>query len=160
MPIVVHYINEHMRPDIIEGESWRQIDQDSPRMGTINLKSLEDGHRIIVNKSAVAKVEEIPQVTWDANIEAQKKAQEEQENRQLLAEADKKARAAADGKALRAFRRVKDLRQVDIAKAANVDVGLISLIEHDLVRDTPGVIAAKTRILKALDMCPAETEQK
>jgi len=95
MPIIVHYINEHMRPDIIEGDSWRQIDQDSPRMGTINLKSLEDGHRIIVNKSAVAKVEEIPRATWDAGIEAQKKAQEEQEKRHADAEAKKKSDDAA-----------------------------------------------------------------
>jgi hypothetical protein len=84
-----------MRPDIIEGESWRQLDADSPRMGTINLKSLEDGHRIIVNKSAVAKVEEIPQMTWDANVEAQKKAQEDQAEARADAEAKKKSDAAA-----------------------------------------------------------------
>jgi len=70
MPIIVTYLNPNMRPDIIEGESWKKLDEDSPRLGTINLKSLADSHRIIVNKSAVAKVEEIPQATWDANTKA------------------------------------------------------------------------------------------
>lgn len=64
-----------------------------------------------------------------------------------------------NGKTLRAFRRVKDLRQVDIAQVAKVDVSLLSRIEHNLVRDTPAVVAAKTRILQALGMCPAESEK-
>lgn len=64
-----------------------------------------------------------------------------------------------DGKMIRGLRRVRDLRQVDIAQAAEVDVALISRIEHNLVRDTPAVVAAKTRILKVLGMCPAESEK-
>ena len=95
MPIIVHYINEHMRPDIIEGESWRQIDQDSPRMGTINLKTLDDGHRIIVNKSAVAKVEEFPEAAWQAMKDEQEKQAADQAKARSDAEADKKAKAAA-----------------------------------------------------------------
>jgi hypothetical protein len=92
MPIIVTYLNPNMRPDVIEGESWKKLDEDSPRMGTINLKSLGDGHRIIVNKSAVAKVEEIPEATWEMNVEAQKKQQQEQAKAQV--EAKEKAAAA------------------------------------------------------------------
>jgi hypothetical protein len=103
MPIIVTYVNPNMRPDVIEGESWKKLDESSPRTGTINLKSLTDGHRIIVNKSAVAKVEEIPQATWDMNVEAQKKQQQDQlkaqadekEKARLGAEEKKKAAAAA-----------------------------------------------------------------
>ncbi|MEN6560096.1 MAG: helix-turn-helix transcriptional regulator [Acidobacteriota bacterium] len=64
-----------------------------------------------------------------------------------------------NGQVIRALRRQRDLRQVDVAQAAEVDPGLISRIEHNLVRDTPAVAAAKTRILKALGMCPPEVEK-
>jgi hypothetical protein len=91
-PILISYINERMQPDVVEGESWKKLDSDSPRLGTINLKSLSDGHQIIVNKSAIAKVEVIPQAVWDEGIkkqeeqrEAQKKAQEEQRKANDLA---------------------------------------------------------------------------
>jgi hypothetical protein len=94
MPIIITYLNPNMRPDAIEGESWGRLDADSPRMGTINLKSLGDGHRIIVNKSAVAKVEEYPQAVWDANIETQRKAAEEKQwAKQEKAEAERDAAA-------------------------------------------------------------------
>lgn len=55
-----------------------------------------------------------------------------------------------NGKVLRALRRAKDLRQVDVAKAADVDVAVVSRIENNRVRDTLAVTEAKMRILKAL----------
>ena len=100
MPLIVTYLNPQMRPDVIEGESWKKLDEDSPRMGTINLKALGDGHRIIVNKSAVAKVEEIPQDVWDANVEAQEKQRDDQAKAQADAEEKRKADAAANTLAL------------------------------------------------------------
>jgi diadenosine tetraphosphate (Ap4A) HIT family hydrolase len=97
MPIIVHYNNERMQPDVVEGDSWKKLDSDSPRLGTINLKSLADGHRIIIVKSSIAKVEEISQQIWDEGIAAQKKAQEEQREAQKTQQ-KAAARAATQGK--------------------------------------------------------------
>jgi len=100
MPIIVTYLNPNMRPDIIEGESWFRLDTDSRGRGTIELKSLGDGgHHIIVNKSAVAKVEEFTTEAWAAMGEMQKKAEE----------AQAKARAEAERKAKTLKGRVKRL---------------------------------------------------
>ena len=88
MPIIVTYLNPNMRSDVVEGVSWKQLDENSPRLGTINLKALDDGHHIIVNKSAVAKAEEFTAEAWqkmkDADEEraaAQAKARTEAENK-------------------------------------------------------------------------------
>jgi hypothetical protein len=90
MPIIVHYGN-NMRPDVVNGESWKQLDQATAKSGMIYLTDLGDGHRIIVNKAAWVRVDEIPQEKWDANVEAQKKQQQDQ----LKSQAETKARAAA-----------------------------------------------------------------
>lgn len=95
MPIIVTYLNPNMRPDIIEGESWARIDQDSPRLGTINLKAIGDDHRIIVNKSAVAKVEEFPAETWEKMKQEQRDFEDAQNKQRADDEAKKKADAAA-----------------------------------------------------------------
>jgi hypothetical protein len=91
MPIIVTYLTG--RQDIVEGESWARLDQDSPRLGTINLKTIQDGTRIIVNKSAVAKVEEIPPSIWDKRMADFQKAQAEE-----LALRAKAAAEAADAR--------------------------------------------------------------
>ena len=93
MPIIITYL--FGAQEIVEGESWKQLDENTPKLGVINLRSIADGHRIIVTKSAVAKVEEIPQAVWDANIEAQKKVKEEQEKARAEVEAKRKSAAAA-----------------------------------------------------------------
>lgn len=79
MPLVIHYLNPNMRPDIVQGSSWRQLDQNTPALGTIHLSAIEDGHRIIVNKAAVAKVEEFSEEAWAMMRDDQKKAHDEAE---------------------------------------------------------------------------------
>lgn len=95
MPIVVTYLNPNMRPDFIEGESWKQIDGNSPGLGTINLKSLSDSHRIIVNKSAIAKVDEFSEKRWQEMKDAEEAAAAAAAKKRSDEEAAKNARAAA-----------------------------------------------------------------
>jgi len=99
MPIIITYLNPNMRPDFVEGESWFRLDSDSRGRGMIELKSLSDSHHIIINKSAVAKVEEFTEETWAAMGEMQKKAEE----------AQAKARAEAERKAKTLKGRIKRL---------------------------------------------------
>ena len=95
MPLIVTYLNPNMRPDLIEGENWKQLDEASPRMGTINLKSLADGHKIIVNKSAVAKVDEFTVEAWQKLKDEEEAAAAAQAKARSDAEAAKNAKAAA-----------------------------------------------------------------
>ena len=81
MPIVITYLYGSV--DHVEGESWAKLDADSPRLGTINLKSLRDGHRIIVNKNSISKVEEFPQAVWDSEIAEHKKREADERTIQV-----------------------------------------------------------------------------
>jgi len=94
MPIIVTYLNPNMRPDIVEGVSWKQLDENSPRLGTINLKSLGDGHHIIVNKSAVAKAEEFTVEAWQKLKDEDEAAAAAQAKARSDAETKKKSDAA------------------------------------------------------------------
>jgi len=96
MPIIITYLNPNMRPDFVEGDSWARLDADSPRLGTINLKSLDDGHRIIVNKSAVAKAEEYTKEARDAILQKQKDAEEKQAADAAKAKSDAEIKKKAD----------------------------------------------------------------
>ncbi len=96
MPLVISYINPNMRPDIVQGSSWRQLDGNTPALGTINLKSIGDGHRIIVNKSAVAKVEEFDDVDWDKMKQEQKDAEDAQAAAQVKAKDEQEAKRKKD----------------------------------------------------------------
>ena len=87
MPIVITYLSERVHPDIVEGESWTKLDSDSPRLGSINLKSLEDGHRIIINKNAVAKIEEFSSPLWEGMVAKDKEQREIQRKGQIRAQA-------------------------------------------------------------------------
>jgi hypothetical protein len=89
MPIILSYISGRQR--LVEGENWKQLDESTPRSGTVNLRSIPEGRRIIAIKSSLAEIEEIPQAVWDADVEAQKKAGEEQEKTRAEVEAKKKS---------------------------------------------------------------------
>jgi hypothetical protein len=97
MPIILSYISGRQR--LVEGENWKQLDESTPRAGTVNLRSIPEGRRIIAIKSSLEEIEEIPQAVWDANIQKQKDAEEaaaaEQAKKRSDDEADKKAKAAA-----------------------------------------------------------------
>jgi len=80
MPVKLTYFSGRER--LVEGDSWQRLDENSAsRLGTIILKSIPEGRKIIVNKSAVAEAEEIPQATWDGWIEEGKKSQAEAEDK-------------------------------------------------------------------------------
>jgi hypothetical protein len=72
--IIVTYQNGQKR--LVQAQSWRQLDSESATLGAILLTKSDSGGKLYAIKSAIQEVEEIPQATWDANIEAQKKAQE------------------------------------------------------------------------------------
>jgi len=93
MPIIITYLSERVHPDIVEGESWTKLDSDSPRLGSINLKSLEDGHRIIINKNAVAKVEEFSSPLWEGMVAKEKEQREIQKKAQIRAQAQGQVKA-------------------------------------------------------------------
>ena len=73
--IIVTYQNGQKR--LVQAQSWRQLDSESAPLGAILLTKSDSGGKLYAIKSAIQEVEEISQATWDANIEAQKKAQEE-----------------------------------------------------------------------------------
>ena len=89
MPIVVRYVDGSH--DIVEGESIRKLDQDTARLGAVELKTIPEGHRIIAFKSNVTRFIEIPQEAWDAQKAAQR-AHEVEAHRK--SEADAAAKAA------------------------------------------------------------------
>jgi len=108
MPVKLTYFSGRER--LVEGDSWQRLDENSAsRLGTIILKSVPDGRKIIVNKSAVAEVEEIPQATWVGWIEEGKKKQEEAEA-QRKKELEAQARAALEAKKLK--NRIKRLFRI------------------------------------------------
>jgi hypothetical protein len=76
MPIIiVTYINGRQR--LIQAQSWRQLDSESAPLGAILLRKNDDGGRLYAIKSAVQEVEEIPDATWKANVEAQERAEKQ-----------------------------------------------------------------------------------
>ena len=89
MPIIVHYAG--VQPDVVKGENWKQLDEATARLGQIYLSDLGDGHRIIVNKAAWVKVDEVSQEKWDADIALQKKTAEDQAKARDKKAADEKA---------------------------------------------------------------------
>jgi hypothetical protein len=99
MPVKLTYFSGKER--LVEGDSWQKLDESSAgRLGTIVLKSIPDGMRLIVNKSAVAEVEEIPKATWDGWIEEGKRKQEEAEA-QRKKELEAQALTALEAKKLK-----------------------------------------------------------
>ena len=91
MPIVVRYVDGSH--DIVEGESVRKLDQDTARLGVVELKTIPEGHRIIAFKSNVTRFVEIPQAAWDAQKEAQR-AREVEAHKKREAEEEARFKAA------------------------------------------------------------------
>jgi len=93
MPLVIHYPG--VRPDIVKGESWKQLDESTAKLGQVYMHDLEDDHRIIANKSNWIKVDEYTEKRWQEMKDADEAIAAAQAKAKSEAEAAKNAKAAA-----------------------------------------------------------------